>query len=342
MKKVLVLVLMFLALSAAIWAGGAKEDSSKPITFVWLPNDSVPEGARFRAGVDKIIADATGRRVVDKLTTDYNSAVEAMATDNGGVAYFGAYQYVLAHAKCQAVIPLVTNTGDSGTMADAVYHSRLVVRAADDAKYLKNGSYMIDGIQGSKFSFVSKSSTSGFLFPASGIVAYFSKMATWSKLTEVDLIEGGSDRFFGQVLFGVSHQGSVINLLTGKVDVAAADDVDLQTYVKLISGKENEPGSTYEVIADAPDPFRALAGQRFTVIWSVPVLNGPITANTNVLGKETLQKIVAAFTADSVMTNSDIFVQPGRKNKSDWKQTGKVRFVAVTDATYQPVREKIK
>ena len=42
------------------------------------------------------------------------------------------------------------------------------------------------------------------------------------------------------------------------------------------------------------------------------------------------------------MKNPNIFVQPGSKNKADFNQTGNVRFLAVTDATYQPVRDMIQ
>ena len=343
MKQLAVFSILMVMVLGMAFAGGAGEDKSKPIVFVWLPNDSVPESAAFRAAVDKIVSDATGRKVVDKFTTDYNIAVEAMATDNAGLAFFGAAQYVLAASKNKMVVPIVTNSGNSGTMADASYFSRLLVNEADAAQYMKDGKFAIDNIQGKRFSFVSNSSTSGFLFPATGIVSYFKKQAKWSKLTTADLIEGGSDKFFSQVLFGGSHQGSLANLLTGKADVVAADDIDVAAYVKQIAGTDKtDPGSIYEVKSDAADPFSGVPGKRYEVIWSIPVLNGPITGNANVLSKSELEKIQAAFMADSVMTNPDLWVVPGGKNKAAFKQTGKVRFLPVTAATYQPIVDKMK
>ena len=224
--------------SPAAFATGAKE----ALVFVWIPNDSVPEAKSFRAAIDKVISDAIGRPIVDKLTTDYNIAIEAMASDNAAFAYFGGLQYVQAHGKNAQIVPLVTNSGDSGTMSDASYYSRICVKTDDAPQYAAGNGYAIDRIQGKRFAFVSNSSTSGFLFPSSGIVGYFSKTAAWSKLGANDLIEGGDGRFFSQVVFGGSHQGSAVALLTDKADAAAFDDVDVAAYVSLASGTESMPG----------------------------------------------------------------------------------------------------
>ena len=336
---VLVVAVAILA-AATAFASGSKES----LVFVWIPNDSVPEAKTFRAAIDKVVADATGRQVVDKLTTDYNIAIEAMATNNAAFSYFGGLQYVQAHAKNAKVVPLVTNSGDSGTMGDAFYYSRICVNASDAPQYASGNGYALDKIQGKRFAFVSNSSTSGFLFPSSGIVGYFSRMAAWSKLAANDLIEGGNDKFFSQVVFGGSHQGSAAALLTDKVDAAAFDDADVADYVSLASGTESAPGAVYKVKDGAAEPFNTLGGKAFTVIWSIPVLNGPICANSGLVGADDLKKVVAALTSDAVAMNKDIFLPADYKgpNKADFTQTGKVKFLAVDDSTYQPIRDKIK
>lgn len=326
--------------ATAAFASGSKE----ALTFVWIPNDSVPEAKSFRTALDKVISDATGRPVVDKLTTDYNIAIEAMATNNAALAYFGGLQYVQAHQKNPKVVPLVTNSGDSGTMSDANYFSRISVKSEDAPQYMSGSAYAIDKIQGKRFAFVSNSSTSGFLFPSSGIVGYFSKMTAWSKLNPNDLLEGGQDKFFNQVVFGGSHQGSAAALLTDKVDAAAFDDVDVAAYFDLVSGAESTPGAVYKVKDAAAEPFNTLAGRKFTVIWAIPVLNGPICANSSLLTADELKKIAAALTADSTAMNPAIFLPADYKgpNKADFTQTGKVKFLPVDDSTYQPIRDKIE
>jgi phosphonate transport system substrate-binding protein len=65
-------------------------------------------------------------------------------------------------------------------------------------------------------SFVSTSSTSGFNMPAAAIIGEFSKEAQWKRLTKEDLAQGGTDKFFNQVLFSGSHQLSLVNVLTGR------------------------------------------------------------------------------------------------------------------------------
>ena len=338
-RRVWVVAVLALFAAAAAFANGSKE-----VTFVWIPNDSVPEAKTFRTALEKIVSDAIGRPVVEKLTTDYNIAIEAMATDNAALAYFGGLQYVQTHQKNAKVIPLVTNSGDSGTMSDAQYFSRISVKTGDAPQYMTSGSYSIENIQGKRFAFVSNSSTSGFLFPSSGIVGYFSKKPAWSALKPNDLIEGGQGKFFSQVVFGGSHQGSAAALLTDKVDAAAFDDTDLSAYVDLVSGTESTPGAVYKVKDGAAQPFDTLVGKSFTVLWSIPVLNGPICANQNLLTADEVKKIVAALTADSTSMNPSIFFPPDYKgpNKADFTQTGKVKFLAVDDSTYQPIRDKLQ
>ena len=70
----------------------------------------------------------------------------------------------------------------------------------------------------------------------------FAKEDKWKSLTKDDLAQGGTDKFFSQVLFAGSHQLSLVNVLTGKADVAAVDDVDVAQYVELISGKRQRAG----------------------------------------------------------------------------------------------------
>lgn len=333
-------LLAIAALGSTVWANGAAE--KKPIVWVWLPNDSPPESTQFRAAMDKIVSDATGRPVQDKLTTDYNIAIQAMVSDNAAVAYFGAYQYVKASSLSKAIVPVVTNSGDSGTLSDAVYYSRIVVKNENAAQYMKDGKYSLDNIQGKIFSFVSNSSTSGFLFPSSGIAAYFSKLSQWSSLKQSDLMEGGSGKLFAQVVFGGSHQGSLANVISGKADVGACDDTDTDTYVTLVSGNASTPGAVYRIKDDAAEPFNAFHGAQFTVLWSVPVLNGPITVNSNLLSKDEIAKIAAAFESDATMKNPAIFAQPNSNNKADFTQTGNVRFVSVDDKTYMPIRALIE
>jgi len=66
-------------------------------------------------------------------------------------------------------------------------------------------------------------------------------------LTVEDLMEGGSGQFFSDVVYGGSHQGSAVNLLTKKADIAAFCDTCVGNYIELAEGEANRPGALYKV-----------------------------------------------------------------------------------------------
>jgi len=220
----------------------------------------------------------------------------------------------------------------------ALYYSRLVVKKGNEEQYKSGDGYAIDNIAGKTMSFVSTSSTSGFKVPSSGIVAHFSKQDQWKELKQEELLEGGPDKFFSQVIFGGSHQLSLVNVLTDKAEVAAVDDVDVASYVELTSGTENRPGAVYTVRENADPPFDKLAGVQYVVIQATPVLNAPIVVNTEMLSPETIDAITQALTSDEVTNNPKIFIAEGGKGFFNQPQ----RFLTVEDDWFNPIRELSK
>ena len=342
MKTMTAVLFSLLALGA--WANGTQEASSKPIVAVWYPNNSGEDWKVGRQALDDIVSKATGRPVVDKLTTDYVIAIEALATGNAAIAYPGAVGYLQAQAKNPHVKALVVPSGDSGTLSDAFYNSRIVVKTENASQYQSAGAYTLDNIKGKRFSFVSTSSTSGFVFPANVIKSYFAKKEGFGDKKVEDLfLEGGTGKFFSQVVFGASHQGSVLNVLTGKADVSAVDDVDVDSYFDLVSGAPSAVGTVYKVKEGAAAPFDTVpAGTSFTVIASVQVKNAPIAVNTDLFTPDQLKAVQAAFLADSTTNNPAIFLPAGQKGTSLYSQNGKNKFLAVDDAWYDPIRALLK
>lgn len=351
MKKLL-LVLTNLIIAVAVLAGCSGSGSSasnqsgdnvKPydtINVVWYPNESAADYKDARDEICKVIADATGKKVVQQTTTDYSIAIEAIASGKGQIAFMGGQGYVEAHTKNSKILPLVVNTGASGTLDDAIYHSWLAVNKGDESQYQKDGKYSIDNIEGKKMSYVSNSSTSGFKVPTTNIVSHFSKIDKWKNITVDDLTEGGSNKFFKEVLFGQSHQGSAANLLNKKADVAAFCDTSLAPYVEVETGSANTVGAVYKVKADASDPFTNLRGKEYVLISVTPVLNGPFAVNTSAMNKDDISKIQAAFTADSTSNDSKIFYKKGGKGLIE--KTKDEHFVKVDDSWYNPIRELSK
>lgn len=350
MKKRILAMLMALTMTAGALAGcgSAKNETTTgtdqaetnsqyadTITLVWYPNESADDFSASRDEVAKLVEQATGKKVEQKLTTDYAIAIEAVSSGTAQIGcVFGAEGYIQAKEANDAVNPLFVHTGASGTLDDAVYYSFLGVKEENAAEYTDGDSYAIDNIKGKKMSFVSNSSTSGFKVPTNSIISYF----TEEGLTVDDLMEGGSDAFFNEVLFGGSHQGSLFNLLSDKADVAAFCDKEVVSYVELKEGEDKQTGSVYAVKEDADAPFDTVAGESYTVISSTPVMNGPFVYNSETLSPEDVKAIQDLFTSDEVTNNEIMFYAEDAQQKGLFKKDGDIKFTTVEDSWYDPIR----
>lgn len=346
MKRILLLVTSCL-IGVSLFTGcsQAKKDTVKDydkITMVWYPNESGGNLESSRNAIGEIIEKATGKKVEHKLTTDYAVAIEAIANDTAQIAFTGAQGYVEANAKNKNIQPLILPSGKSGTIDDAIYYSWLATTSENAAKYKVGDKYSLDALEGKKMSFVSNSSTSGFKVPSKGISTYFAKTDKWKDLKAEGLMEGGKDKFFSEVMFGGSHQGSAVNLLSGKSDVAAFCDTVLMNYIDLTKGEFNAKGAEYKIKDNADEPFKNLLGKQFTVIESTPVLNGPFAVNKSVLNEKDIKSITDAFLSDDVANNEKIFLPKDSKESGIFKKEGKERFVTVEDSWFNPIRELSK
>ena len=156
-------------------------------------------------------------------------------------------------------------------------------------------------------------------------------------------MEGGKDKFFSEVLYGGSHQGSAVNLLTGKAEVAAFCDTCVNNYVELADGEENKAGAVYKVKKDAAEPFNTVAGKTFSLISVTPVLNAPFVVNTELVSEETREKILETLMSDEIANNEKVFVPEDSKLSGLFKRvSGKERLVEVEDDWFNPIRELSK
>ncbi|MFV0558010.1 MAG: phosphate/phosphite/phosphonate ABC transporter substrate-binding protein [Enterococcus sp.] len=339
-KKYLKLVSGFLVASSFVLLAGcnassadeqstSENESTEPIKVAFYPNESATEFEASRAEIQEVIADATGREVEIVTSTDYNIVIESIANGQVDLAYMGAEGYIEANKKNENVQAILTNTGPSGTLEDALYYSFIAVNEEDSAQYQEGDGYKLDPIKGQKFSFVSNSSTSGFKVPSAAIVEQFDL-----ENSDELIIDGD---FFDKVLFGGSHQGSAVNLLKGDADVAAF--MNMPAYFEVVEGEENKAGMLYEVKADAEAPFDTVVGEQARVIKSTPVLNGPFVANEDNLSEETLSKIVAAMTSDEVSDNEKIFAPKDTDKVGLYEKAGDEHYIEVEDDFYDPIRD---
>lgn len=307
--------------------------STDPLTMVWLPDNSSADLTASRAAIGAAITAACGREAKLLTTTDYNVAIEAIASGNAQMALLGAEGYVQANKKNNKVLAAFTNSDEDGKLDGACYYSRICVLKENADQYKSGSAYSLQNIKGKSFSFVSATSTSGFKVPSSAIVNEFGLESN------DDLLEGG--KFFSEVLFGNSHQGSAVNLLSGDAEVAAFDDVDVDMYLDLVTGEANSIGAVYRAKADAEAPFDKVRGKEFTIIAITPVLNAPICFNEDALPEEDRTKIVDYFCSSKVADDPQIFVDPDDETAKGIfeKDSEKTCFVKVTDDWYEPIRK---
>ena len=337
MKKVFLSVLaisLLLTTFTACTGGANNKKDGDTIRIVWYPNESGGDLEEARNEIGKIVETATGKKVEHKLTTDYAIAIETLANDGAEIGYTGAQGYVEANKKNGKIQPLAVTSGPSGTLDDAVYYSWLAVKDGKQDEYKDGDKYSTQNIKGKKMSFVSNSSTSGFKVPASSIITNFAS----DNLNEEALMQGGDDKFFNEVYFGGTHQGSAVNILTDKTDIAAFCDTVMINYIDTVSGEFNGVGTTYKIKDDAAEPFNNLKGEQFVAIDSTPVLNSPFVMNTELLSSEEQKKIVDMFISDEVTNNKLVFIEEGSEGKGFFTKTDKEKFLKVEDSWFNPVR----
>lgn len=308
--------------------------NTDPIIIVYYPNESAAVYQDARDEIERIIHEATGRPVQSMLTTDYVITIEAISSGTATIAYLGATGYIEARNRSASVEPLVVNTGPSGTLEDALYFSWFAVNYEDaDSFRGADGEFDFSLIEGRRMSFVSPTSTSGFVVPMGAIEGHFGT----DRITDDYVIEGD---FFSELLFGQSHQGALFNLIDGRVDVATvADTVFFPGYVELVSGELNTVGSVYAIREGAEAPFHNSVGQRIILMASVPVLNPPWAINTDFFTPEEIQAIRDALTSEESANNYLLFTPADMEGVLGWnRKTGDERFVEVDDAWFNPLR----
>lgn len=345
MKKLWILLMISVLVLAACktsgspgGSGGGNGDKDKEsLTMVWYPNESGKELKGAREEIGKIIEEETGKKVKHKLTTDYTVAIETLTNNKADLAFMGAEGYIQAKEKNKAIEPLVVASGPSGTTKDAKYNSWLATKPENMKDYeTETGKYSLDNIENKKMSFVSPSSTSGFLVPSTLIANHFKKQEEFKDLKPKDLSEGGN--LLKETMFGNTHQGSAVNLLNGKADIAAFSDINVADYVEVDKGEANKPGTTYKVKEDAKAPFTQYKGKKFGIIKSTPVLNAPIVGNSETLDKETMDKIKEKLTSKEISNNKAVFLPEDEEGSGLFEKTDKEQFVEVEDKWFDPIR----
>ena len=168
------------------------------LTVGLIPSeDSRAMIANSQAMMD-MLSKSLGMPVKPFVAADYNGVIEALRSKRLDVAYLGPFSYVLGTTVADIEAFAVAETKKAGR---SFYHS--VVIAHKDS-----GIKTVNDLKGKTFAFVDPSSTSGHLFPKSG------------------LMKAGlnTDKDFSRVFFSGSHDSNAIAVQNKKVDAAAIAD----------------------------------------------------------------------------------------------------------------------
>ena len=308
--------------------------NTDPIRVVLYPNESGSEFAQIRDYLSLHITEATGRPVEIITTTHYNIAIQAIAEGTADIAYMGPTGYIIAAGmNDNDVRAIFTSSGPSGTLDDAVYFAFIGVRYEDKHLwYAGNGEFDLSGLEGEVMSFVSPTSTSGFVVPGTFIVNYFG-------LANLDAV--GQPGFFSQVNFPDSHPGSYHSVLTGQSNVGAF--MNREQEFEHVGGPLNDTGMIKCVREDLGAPFDALAGQCIVAIHAITVPNAPFVANLSSgnLTEAEVDAIVDIFISDVVTNNPNFFGDPDDTSVMSWfarREGQSHRFVRVDPSMYDDLR----
>ena len=328
MKKNVLRYFVILSIFLIFIACGKKDET---LRIVFLPNESNESLKKSREEFSKVIEKAVNKKVEIVTTTDYNIAIENIISGKAQIAYIGAEGLLSAAERSKDVQAVLTNAGASGTIEDSLYYSFVAVREEDAGHYKTGEEYDLKKIKGKSVSFVTNSSTSGFKVPARVIVSEFGLKA------EEEVLEEG--KVFSKIIFGSSHPGTQVNLFRKDADVATFAIPKAFTIYELISGEENRAGATYKVKPGAVPPFSDYVGSSFTVIKSIPVLNGPIVFNVKTLSKEDQEKIKAALLSKETTDNPAIFSPKTSDERGLFlKENENVGFVETNNAWYEQIK----
>ncbi len=328
MKKTLLKFFIVLMIFTVFLACGKKDETIK---VVFLPNESNESLKESRDEFAKVIEKAVNKKVEIITTTDYNIAIENIISGKAQIAYIGAEGLLSAAERSSDVQAVLTNSGASGTIKDSLYYSFIAVREEDAAQYRSEDGYDLKKMKGKSVSFVTNSSTSGFKVPARVIASEFGLKS------EEEVLEPGT--VFSKIIFGSSHPGTQVNLFKKDADIATFAIPKAFTIYELVSGEENRTGATYRVKPGAVAPFSDYVGSSFTVIKSIPVLNGPIVFNVKTLSKEDQDKIKKALLSKETTDNPAIFSPKTSKKRGLFlKENENVGFVETDNEWYEQIR----
>jgi phosphonate transport system substrate-binding protein len=296
-----------LALSACGGSSEAADASATGTTESGFPKvlrlGAIPaeNSTDLAAGYEPIIAmleAETGATVEVSQASDYAGVIEGLIADKVDLAFLGSFAYVIATHNDAAITPLGAVIEEKG--AEPGYYS-LGITQGDNAE--------IDGLEdfaGRSVCFVDPGSTSGFLYPSSGLI----DAGVITSGTEKDLAAGV------QPVFAGGHDASALAVAAGDCEAGFA----MQSMVE-------------DTLPAAGD----LADGDLKEVWRSPKISGSLFVGNDALGAENIATLTTLLTekANSEYLLSQGFCDGGclLTDEDAWG------FAPAEDADYDGTRE---
>ena len=323
------------ASSAAAGSTAAAEMPEK-IVFAWEPSNSGSDYEAMRDAMAAAITEATGIPCEVMTTTDYNVTIEALSSGQAQIASLGADEYVEIHERNPDIEVGFVLSDKEGQLNPVSYYSQILCRDGEQDRFMgADGTFDFEKLRGQDYSFVSLSSTSGYVIPAT----IFAQKLGYDNID----VFAESGEFFNKVVMASSQPLSVYEVASGNVNLASCDNTSASAAYNVVSGTNGEVGCIYEVREGLEGELANWAGTRLASIESFPVPAVPFCINTEALPAEVVDAIVDYMTSDEVANNTEVFVDPDNpSHNSKYKKTSdKIKFVAADDSYYDDYRELI-
>lgn len=316
-------------------SSGAAEAPEK-IVFAWEPSNSGSDYEAMRDAMAAAITEATGIPCEVMTTTDYNVTIEALSSGQAQIASLGADEYVEIHERNPNIEVGFVLSDKEGKLNPVSYYSQILCRDGEQSQFMgADGAFDFEKLRGQDYSFVSLSSTSGYVIPAT----IFAQKLDYDNID----VFAESGEFFNKVVMASSQPLSVYEVASGNVNLASCDNTSASAAYEVVSGTNGEVGCIYQVADGLEGELANWAGTRLACIESFPVPAVPFCINTEALPEDVVKAIIDYMTSDEVANNTEVFVDPDNpSHKSKYKKSSDaIRFVIADDAYYDEYRKLI-
>lgn len=281
------------ASNAAPTTADARANWPKKLTFSVVPAEQNTDLSPTYKPLIDLLKEKTGIAIEFFQATDYNGVIEGMISGKVDLAEFGPFSYVLAKTNGADITPVGVMV--SGATAPPGYQAYGVVRSDSTISGLS-------GFKGRKVCFVDPGSTSGYLYPAAGLLKA-----------------------------GIDPQKDVSPTFAGGHDLS----------VLAIKDKTCDAGFAFDTMVDKTLVEKgSIKSGEIKVVWKSDIIPGSPFAMSNKLPANLRQLIVSTIVNDAnkvaFVKAGKCADEASCKVVSDRTIWG---FVATDDAYFNPIRD---